>query len=144
MRNVLISFAAAASALAFATPASAQYYPQPQGYGYGYDNDYRYNDYGRQSADRWLNQLHSLRGEMQRFVRQGRLTNREVRAQDRNFYVIERALRKYGRNGLNRREAYDMDRRVANLRESIFRSAHDADNRRRYFRDDDRRWRDRD
>jgi hypothetical protein len=139
MRKVLISLAAAVSALAVASPASAQYYPQqPYGYGYGYNQPsygYGYNqNYGRVGIDRWLYQLDDLRRQVDHYARQGRLDGREIRAQHRNFRTVDRALRKYGRNGLNRREAYDMDRRIANLRESIMRSAHDSDNR---WNDDD-------
>jgi hypothetical protein len=163
MRTFLISTAVAVSALAVAAPASAQWYPpQQQGYGYGYGDRYgdgygngygdRYgggygngygggygNGYGygydqRGGPHRWAQQLDRFRNDVRNLSARGLLTRREVQQSNHNIHVVERALRKYSRDGFNQREAWDMERRLSNLQVSISRHASDADTRRRRYR----------
>jgi hypothetical protein len=143
MRKTLITLAAAASALVVATPAAAQYYNQGyynQGYNaqynapYGqYDQQYG-NGYGQRGGQQWAQQIRQFHYDIQRLSQQGRLTNREVRGLNRDLRVVERALYSYGNRGITRREAWDMNRRMENMRIAISRSANDADTRRNYRR----------
>ncbi len=157
MRSLIFTLAAAASALVIASPASAQLRP-PAHYGYGapaygapsygapygnaygynqnrapYGNAYGYNQHG--GIQRWAQQLNQFRNDVYRLSRSGRFTRAEHRQSMRNIDVVERALRKYSRNGITQREAWDLDRRMANLQRSIMRSANDNDGRQQ------RRWR---
>lgn len=139
MRTMIFTAAAAASALAFATPASA--HPN-SGYGYGHAPAYggAYgapygNSYGNRYAPvgHWAQQLDRFRYDVRRLSQRGLLTRAEQRQANRNIRTVQRALRKYSRNGINGREAWDLDRRMANLERSIMRSARDRDVRRRAY-----------
>ena len=153
MRKILIPLAAAASAIAVATPASAQWGapppPPPYGnaYGYGsaapYGNAYGYqNHYGYQNPYGQVRALQARIDQLQRTI--NRLDRRDVirereanrlRETSRN---IERRLHRSARYGLNPREAYDMQRRIANLEQRIALVLRDGH---RWSRND-RRWND--
>lgn len=167
MRTILMSLAAAASAFAIASPASAQWapapygYPAPQpspygygvpgygsGYGYGYGNGNAYgygNGYGYGHVGRWTSEIERIRSHMHQLSSRGLLTRREVRQMRQNVATVQNAIHKYQRNGINRYEAQDLDRRLRNLQISLQRSAWDADTRfSRSRRGDDRYGRGRD
>ena len=117
MRKTLISLAVAASALAVATPASAQYFPQPQGQAFGYNN------YGHVRA--LQARVNNLQRQIINFDRANVLSNREAARLRNEARELERRLLRSARNGLSQREAYDVERRVANLEQRVHRQALD-------------------
>ena len=108
MRKVLISFAAAASALAVATPASAQYFPAPQGYGYGYQHNYG-------QVRRLQVRIDAVQRQINHLDRRNILSEREARRLREDSRDLERRLRVASRYGLNPREGYNVERRLARL-----------------------------
>jgi hypothetical protein len=111
MRNVLLGLVAAGSALAVAAPAAAQYYPAPA-YGYGHN-------YG------W-GQVRALQVRIDAVERQIRVLDRRDRIRDSRAdrlrdeaRDIERRLHRDARNGLNPREAYKINIRIARLEQRV-------------------------
>jgi hypothetical protein len=143
MRTILISLAGAASALAITSPASAQWAPSPYSYpapqpapygygapGYGGGNAYGYgNGYGYGQVGRWTSDLQRINNQMHQLSNRGLLTGRELRQMRQNVATVQNAIHKYQRNGINRNEAHDLDRRLRNLQISMQRSARDSDTR---------------
>lgn len=147
MRKVLISLATAAGLLAIATPASAQWVAQPQPapyggyYGNAYGSPYGYA-YGYQANYGQVRMLQSRIDQLQRQInmldRRDVIRNREadrLRDSSRN---IERRLHSSSRYGLNPRESYDMQLRIARLEQRIQLVLRDGH---RWGRND-RRWND--
>lgn len=134
MRKVLISAALAASTLAVAAPAAAQWAPPaPNGYAYGYNN------YGQ--ARRLQVRVDQLQREIRRLDHRNILSNREARRLMDESRGIEYRLRQSAYNGLNYREARDIEYRVARLENRIFREARDGNRYGNYgngYRDYDR------
>lgn len=142
MRKYLIPLAAAAATLGAASPAAAQFhvsigtgpsyaapgYGTPYGYGYGH----------RMGAGQWMQQLQQIRYQTRMLANQGRLTRSEMRDMTRDIRSAQRAVRLSARRGVNQREAYMMDRRIARLQYQLQRYS-DWD-RRRYDRRYDRRY----
>ena len=143
MRKYLITAATLVAGAAVATPAAAQGYPPPPppGYGYGYGvpqgNAYGYyNNYGQVRA--LQARIDNLQRLINRLDRRDAIRNREadrLRSASRN---IERRLRSFGRNGLNQRESYDIQRQIARLEQRIQYVLRDGN---RWGRND-RRWND--
>ena len=118
MRKVLISLAAAGAALAIATPAAAQYYPAPQPYGYGYSE--RVSPYAYQARiDRLHRHVHMLAARRA-------ISRSEARHLNRDVDVAENRLRRFAYGGLDRREAYEVERAIAHLERAIYRSTRDG------------------
>jgi hypothetical protein len=128
-----------------ASPAAAQYYqtPQPAPYGYGTNghgnNGYGNNGYGNGYNNNW-GQFRSLQVRIDNVERQiSRLDRRDVirgRSADRlmdEANKIERRLHERARGGLNAREAYDVETRIARLEQRVQFSMND-----RYGRHNDR------
>ena len=150
MRKMILSLAAAGAALIAASPAAAQYYPQPQPapYGYnGYNNGYGNNGYGFQNN--W-GQVRALQARIDNVERQINRLDRRDRIGDRSAdrlrdeaNRIERRLHERARGGLDPREMYDIQARIARLEQRVQYSLANG-----YGRDGDRddRWghRDRD
>ncbi len=133
MRKFIISAAVAGAAFIAAAPAAAQYYqPAYGGYDQYQDNRHDRGNYG--NAGRWSQELRQIRNDVERLSHRGLLDRREVRAMRYNISNVDNALRTYSRHGIDRREAYEMDRRIRNLQISMRRSANDADTRNRYRR----------
>lgn len=120
MRKLLILVTAAASALAVAAPASAQYFPQPQGYGYGYNN------YGQSRA--LQARIDRLQGYLDRLEQQGAISRWEHRNLHAESHEIESRLRSVGRYGLNPRERYNLEMRIARLEQRIAYEVRDGRN----------------
>jgi len=140
MRKFVLSLAATGVALVMASPAAAQYYqaPQPAPYGYG-NNGYGNNGYGSGYNSNW-GQLRSLQARIDNVERQiSRLDRRDVirgRSADRlmdEANKIERRLHERARGGLNPREAYDVETRIARLEQRVQFTMND-----RYGRHNDR------
>ncbi len=119
MRKFVISAALAASTLVAAAPAAAQWAPpQPQGYGYGYNN------HGQ--VRRLQVRIDQLQRQIARLDSRNILSEREasrLRAESRQ---LEQRLRYAGRNGLNGREGYDIERGIQRLEVRIQREARDG------------------
>lgn len=115
MRTLTLTLAAAGAALAFAAPASAQYYPspyqQPQGYGYGYNN----HSQVRQLQYR----INSVQRQIRSLDRYNRIGDRSANRLKFESRRIEDQLRRAARYGLNPQEAYDINRRIAQLEQRI-------------------------
>lgn len=113
MRKVLVSFIAAGAFLASAAPAAAQYYgaPPPPRVGYGYHG--------------W-GQVRGLQVRLDRIRQQiDRLDRRDAirdHAADRLMHEanqIDRRLRNKSRNGLDPREAGDIQYRIQKLEQRV-------------------------
>ncbi|MEO7635272.1 MAG: hypothetical protein ABIS38_06465 [Sphingomicrobium sp.] len=126
MRKVLISIAAAGTALAFATPASAQYFPQSQpGYGYGY-NQGGYNRGGYGQVRMLQARVDRIQGQLDRLAQQRAISRGEYRALHGDSHRIESRLRQVASYGLDQRERYDIERRIARLEQRIVYEARDG------------------
>ena len=148
MRKIVLSIAAAGAAL-IASPAVAQYYPHQQPYGYGgqpYGQAYGYNGYNNGG---W-GQVRALQARIDRIEWQINRLDRRDRIGDRGAdrlrdeaNRIERRLHERARGGLDPREMYDIQTRIARLEQRVQYSL--ANNSGRYGDRDDR-WghRDRD
>jgi hypothetical protein len=117
MRKVLISLAAAATALAVAAPASAQWAPRP---GYGYNN------FGHVRGLQV--RVDRIQREIQRLAQSRMISRNEYRNLNSSARDIERRLRHNARDGrgLDRREAYNIERRIVHLEQKIARDVRDG------------------
>ena len=119
MRKVLITLATAASALAVATPAAAQYSPQPQGYAYGHQ--------GNWGQVRSLQvRIDNIQRQIQRLDRRNVLSDREARRLLQDSRELERRLRYARQGGLHPTERYQIERRLAQLEQRLWRDARDG------------------
>ena len=136
MRKIFLPIAAAGAALAAASPAAAQYYPAPPPPAYGYGHGFN-NGWGEVRA------LHQRIDNVERQI--ARLDRRDAirgRSADRlldEARGIERRLDGKARNGLDPREAGDIQYRIQRLEQRV----QFALNERGGWGDRDR-WRDRD
>ena len=110
MRKTVLTLVAAGTALAFAAPATAQYYGAPR---------YNHSNYG-------YGQVRSLQVRIDNIQRQIRqLDRRNVIRDDPADRLraeanrIEDRLHRSGRNGLNPREADEINARIARLEERV-------------------------
>lgn len=145
MRKVLLGAATLLAGVAVAAPASAQYYPAPQPYGYGapYGNAYGYQN-TRGDIRSLQVRIHQLQRQIQQLDRRNALSNREANRLLRDARNVEHRLVHAARYGLNGRERFDIERRIALLEQRIWREARDG---RRYdprygYRDAHGRWHD--
>src|SRR5437763_7336680 len=131
MRKIVLSIAAAGAALIAASPATAQYYPQPQPQPYGYNNGYGngynngYNGYGYGFQNNW-GQVRALQARIDNVERQINRLDRRDRIGDRSAdrlrdeaNRIERRLHERARGGLDPREMYDIQARIARLEQRV-------------------------
>ena len=122
MRKFLISAALMASTVAIAAPAAAQWAPpQPQGYAYGYNNNYG-------QVRRLQVRVDQIQRQIRQLDRRNVLSNREARRLNDEARSLEYRLRQLGHNGLNGRERYDIERRIARLEQHVYREARDGNN----------------
>ncbi|HYD99163.1 MAG TPA: hypothetical protein VEH84_07260 [Alphaproteobacteria bacterium] len=135
MRKFLISAAVAATALTAAAPASAQWAPPPP-YGAPYGHAYGYDNYGQ--ARRLQVRLDHIQRQIRHLDRRNILTNREAARLFDDSREIERRLHRAARFGLNGRERFEIERRIARLEQRLWRDARDGN------RWGDRRYGDRD
>jgi uncharacterized protein YheU (UPF0270 family) len=103
MRNILIS-AILLGSVAIAAPAAAQY----RG---GHDNGY--------SGVNIQRELSQLRNQIHRGEDRDRLSNREERRLLNEVSRIDNLYSRYRRNGLDRREARDLEQRIQMVRQQI-------------------------
>ncbi len=124
MRNMIISLAAAASALAVASPAAAQWgpAPAPQGYGYGYG--YGQQNYGQVRVLQV--RVQQLRQMIHQLDHRNRLSNREARRFDRHAADLQHRIHSAAHRGINRRERFEIERRIEGLRQAIRYEARDG------------------
>ena len=126
MRKLAITFGAAAAAVGLAAPASAQWYPQQQPHGYQQPYGYQHQNFGyarglQARVDRIQRDLRHL--AQYRMISRSEYNNRNQDARD-----IERRLRRDYRDGrgLNQREVYQVQRRIARLEQRIARDVRDG------------------
>ncbi len=122
MRKFLIPAALLASTIAVAAPAAAQWArPVPQGYAYGYNNqgDPRLARAYSQRINRLHQRIHRL-GERRQ------LSRSEFSRLNREVDVLENRLSRASYRGLNRQEAYVIERDLARLERNIYREARDG------------------
>lgn len=120
MRKFLIPAAVIAATLATAAPAAAQWAPQGNAYGYN-------NNYGQ--VRRLEVRVMQLRRQIQQLDRRNILSNNEARRLDAQARNLEIRVRQLGRNGLNSRERYTIERQIAQLEQRIRNQANDGNRR---------------
>ncbi len=125
MRKFLIPAAILVSTVAAVAPAAAQWaQPVSQGYGYGYQG----NRGATRAYESRINRLHQ---RIHRLGERGQLSRGEFLRLNRAVDVLEHRLRRASYRGLNRQEAYQIERDLARLEHAIYREARDG----RGFRD---------
>ena len=134
MRKYLIPAAILVSTIAVSAPAAAQW-QQPNGNAYGYNN--------RGQARRLEVRVMQLRREIAQLDRRNILSNREARRLDAEARDLEMRVRQLSYNGIDGRERYNIEQRIARLEQHIRRQATDG-NRRPGYNGDNRYDRDRD
>lgn len=152
MRKLIVS-ALMASTFAIAAPASAQY-QQP----YGDNGNYRSQNYGnypsqnygyQQQGRQLQQQIYQLRERIQRVSQRGAVSRNEAIRLQRELYQIERRYNQFARNGISRKEEYDLRSRIQNLRQQIredrrdgrgYNDGHGNDGRYHDDRNDNRRY----
>lgn len=123
MRKFIISAALLASTIAIAAPAAAQWAPpQPQGYAYGYQGNYG-------QTRRLEVRIQQIRHQIRQLDRRNILSNREARRLEAEARSLQNRVRQLGYNGLNQRERYDIERRIARLEWNVRRQANDGNRR---------------
>ena len=141
-RKLILGTALAVSALTAAAPAAAQYYPQPQtapyGYNQGYQQPYQQNyGYGQNQGynNNW-GQARALMARVDQIRRQVRvldqrniLSQREAYRLDAEAQQLRYRIAQLGRNGLDQRERYDVERRLARLERAVQVNAYDRNGR---------------
>lgn len=136
MRKFLISAAAAAAAtLAVATPAAAPYGQRGGGYdqrgGYDHRDDQRGYGYGdRQAVNQLMRDLDRVEMQIQRGLQRGNISQREAQGLRREASNIRQRLQRAGRNGLDRREVFELRQRIDRLEQRVRIERRDRDNRR--------------
>jgi hypothetical protein len=118
MRKFLVPAFILASTLATAAPAAAQWAPAPQGYGYGYNN---YGQVRRLEA-----RVDQLRRNIRQLDRRNILSEREARRLGEEARYLDHRINVLAQNGFNRRDRYDIERRIARLEQHIAREANDG------------------
>jgi len=111
-----------ASTVAAAAPAAAQWAPPvPQGYAYGYNNQ------GNRGITRAYSQrINRLHQQIHRLGERGQLSRSEFSRLNRAVDVLEDRLSRSSYRGLNRQEAYAIERDIARLENAIYREARDG------------------
>jgi len=119
MRKFLIPAAILASTLAAAAPAAAQWAPNGNAYGY--------NNYGQ--GRRLEVRVMQLRRQIAQLDRRNILRDREARRLDAEARNIEYRIRELRQYGIDSRERYTIERRIARLEQNIRYQANDGDRR---------------
>ena len=120
MRKFLMSAALVTASLAAAAPASAQWAPPPQGYGYGYG----YNNYGQ--IRRLEARVDQVRRTIRQLDRRNILSDREAYRLSQEARYLDQRINMLARNGFDRRDRFDIERRLARLEQRIARDAYDG------------------
>lgn len=119
MRKFLISAALLASTVAVAVPAAAQWAPAPQGYGYGYQGN-------RGNARAYEARINRLHERIHRLGERGQLSRGEFSRLNRAVDVLQSRLSRASYRGLNRQEAFQIERDLTRLERAIYREARDG------------------
>lgn len=118
MRKFLVSAALVTATLAAAAPASAQWAP-PYGNAYGYQGH-------RGAVSAYQMRINRLHQQIHRLGQRGQLSRGEFMRLNRAVDVIENRLGRASYRGLNRQEAYQIERDLARLERAIYRDARDG------------------
>ena len=122
MVKFLVSVALLASTIAVAAPAAAQWtQPIPQGYAYGYNNQSN-----RGLARAYAQRINRLHQQIHRLGERRQLSRSEFLRLNRAVDVLENRLARASYRGLNRQEAYVIERDIARLERNISREARDG------------------
>ena len=113
MRKIVIS-AMIAGAAVVATPAAAQ--------NWGYQGGY--------NANGVVQQINQLQNQVQQAQRRGAISPREANGLRRQVTSLQRNLRLYSRNGLDRREVSILQSQVNQVRQALRSERRDNDRRR--------------
>ena len=123
MRKYIFSAALLVSTVAVAAPASAQWaQPQQHGYAYGYQGNHG-------QVRRLEVRIQQIRQQIRQLDRRNILSNREANRLDAEARSLQYRVRQLGYNGLNQRERYDLERRIARLEQNIRYQANDGNRR---------------
>ena len=120
MRKFLIPAAILVSTVAAVAPAAAQWaQPAPYGYAYGYQG----NRGAVRAYEARINRLHQ---RIHRLGERGQLSRSEVLRLNRAVDIIQNRLSRASYRGLNRQEAYQIERDLARLERAIYSEARDG------------------
>ena len=124
MYRFLIGTALAATALISAVPAAAQFTPPPQPYGYNNGNNGNYNNgYGN---GRGLEmRVQRVRQQIRYLDQRNILSGREARGLDMQAQRLRQDVRRLSYNGVNPRERFEVERRLAELERRVQSNAND-------------------
>jgi uncharacterized small protein (DUF1192 family) len=127
MRKFMIALAVSGAALVAATPAAAQYYPQPQ-YGAPYGNAYGHNNGGFRNVRALQVRVDRIQRDLVRLARVRAISPNEFNNREGEARDIEHRLRRDARDGrgLNGREVFEIERRIARLEQRIARDTRDG------------------
>jgi hypothetical protein len=127
MRKYLIPAAILVSSIAAAAPAAAQWAPSGNAYGY--------NNYGQ--GRRLEVRVMQLRREIRQLDVRNIIGHREAAALDAEARNLEFRIRQLGYNGLNNRERFSIEQRIARLEQNLRYRANNRNQRygQRYDRD---------
>ncbi len=122
MVKFLIPAALVTATIAIAAPAAAQWAPPaPQGYAYGYNNQSN-----RGIARSYEVRIKRLHQRIHRLGERGQLSRSEFLRLNRDVDVLQNRLSRASYRGLNRQEAYYIERGIAQLERNIYREARDG------------------
>jgi len=116
MKKSLVLSAVALAAASIAVPAAAQSYGYGNGQNYGYGQNY---GRGNQGYNHGGNRAAQLSQRIDQGQRRGVITRSEAAQLQSRLNHIVRLERQYAYNGVNQREAYDLDRRYDQLQAQI-------------------------
>ena len=139
MRKLILSAVLAATALGAVAPAAAQYRDPRRDQGYGYNNPY--------AAQNYAARIENLHRRIHMLDERGAFSRQESYRLNREVDQLQALYSRYRYDGISPRERYDLDRRIAWLRDQVREDRFDGryDDRRhpgdrRY--PGDRRWED--
>ena len=126
MRKIFLSIAMAASALAVAAPASAQWTPPVYNYApYNYGGAFN----GHRFAASMETRVQRLRTDIRALEVRGILSRSEGRSLQSQAQNLQRRIYFASRNGIQPREARNLEFGIRNLENRISREARDWNNR---------------
>jgi len=126
MRKIFLSIAMAASALAVAAPASAQWTPPVYNYApYNYSGAFS----GHRFAASMETRVQRLRADIRALQVRGILSRSEGRSLQSQAQNLQRRIYFASRNGIQPREARNLEFGIRNLENRISREARDWNNR---------------
>ena len=118
MRKFLIPAAILVSTIAATAPAAAQW-QQQNGYGYSYQNN-------RGIARSYEVRLSQLHRSIHRLGERRQVSRNEFLRLNQQVDIVQNRIRRASYRGLNRQEAYQIERDLSRLERNIYREARDG------------------